>query len=57
MSYICLYCNYIGEEKVCPKCGMLMEEQCPNCKLPKTDCICNLEDVLESEEKEEAEQE
>lgn len=38
----CIICGYESEEKICVKCGMLMEEQCSTCHRTKSDCICNM---------------
>ncbi len=40
----CIVCGYEGPEKVCIKCGMLMEEKCPVCYRTLSDCICHMND-------------
>jgi hypothetical protein len=36
----CIVCHYEGEEVVCPQCGMLLEDKCPNCDQCKVVCVC-----------------
>ena len=43
----CPSCGYEGVEKVCVKCGLLMEEECEVCHYNKSDCICELSKKVE----------
>lgn len=37
---ICLGCEYVGTQKICPRCKFLMEEQCDKCYKAKSFCLC-----------------
>ena len=48
LSKKCLSCEYEGDESICPACGMLMEEQCPDCHRVRSECVCEQLQTKES---------
>jgi predicted amidophosphoribosyltransferase len=51
-QYVCPTCGYEDiKPGLCPDCSMELDEVCPDCGNPKSECICEMnEDKAEKEE-------
>lgn len=51
-NYVCPTCGYEEPEPGnCPDCGMELEEVCSRCGNAKSECVCELDNESEEEEK------
>jgi predicted amidophosphoribosyltransferase len=51
-NFVCPTCGYEDVKPgLCPDCSMELEESCPDCGNPKSECICEVNKEEEEEQK------
>jgi hypothetical protein len=51
-AFVCPTCGYEDVKPgMCPDCNMDLDEICPDCGSPKSECVCEMKQEEEEEEK------